>query len=71
MKPIFGGLISCQFKLDAFFLAILNECFCSSLSKGRPLKEAQGSLDLMVQVSLSLIKNCLMGLKSRQSGALA
>ena len=49
----------------------VRECFCSSLSKERPLKEAQRSLDLMVQVSLSLIKKCLMGLKSRQSGALA
>ena len=39
-----------------------------SVSKDRPLKEAQRSLDLMVQVSLlSLIKNCLFGLKSRQS----
>ena len=42
-----------------------------SVSKERPLKEAQRRLDLMVQVSLSLIKNCLIGLKSRQSVALA
>ena len=38
-----------------------------SVSKERPLKEVQRCLDLMVQVSLSLIKNRLIGLKSRQS----
>ena len=42
-----------------------------SVSKERPLKEAQRCLDLMVQVSLSLIKNRLIGLKSRQSVVLA
>ena len=38
--------------------------------QGSPV-EAQRSLDLMMQVSLSLTKNCLFILKSRESVVLA
>ena len=41
------------------------------MSKDRLLKEAQRTLDLMVQASLSLTKNFLFSLKSRQSVVLA
>ena len=41
------------------------------MSKNRLLKEAQRTLDLIVQASLSLTKNCLFSLKSRQSVVLA
>ena len=60
IKQIFSEL-SCQLKLYAFVLAmqLFVNVFAVQYVQGSPVKEAQRSLDLVVQVSLSLTTNCL------------